>query len=246
MKELVSIKNAVNKALDYVGALSEDDVPVLIEWAIDADKSIGSYYDYEAKIWVLDVVNCQADLPCGVVKVVGLLLGDHGCDCSLLFDSDVFSLLDTSTDVETTTGFLAVDVITAEQVCCRLSSSGIRWQVQDNKIVLAGNYDGNKVTIKVLQYKFDSEGFPMININNVRAIASYLEYRLAARSRWAKDRREKMDVVDVRRLEQRWYDLKIDAAAQSAMPSESEQQEVADMYNNPLSGGGMDIPEIDH
>ena len=43
MKNMVSIMSAVNKALDFTGSESIEDVPVLVDWAIDADKAIGSF-----------------------------------------------------------------------------------------------------------------------------------------------------------------------------------------------------------
>ena len=141
MKNMVSIMSAVNKALDFTGSESIDDVPVLVDWAIDADKAIGSFYDYKEEIHVLDVTNCRAKLPCGTIEVRGLLLGDHGCNCNITFDNAKLVIQDLSTGVETTGGLLAISVVEVGDVTCNISN--IRWWVQNNTIVMDQNFNGN-------------------------------------------------------------------------------------------------------
>jgi hypothetical protein len=86
MNAKVSVIQAVNKVLDYTGTDNVNDIPVLVDWAVEADRAIGSFYDWEKKIYVLDIVGCQAELPNGTVWVRGIILGDAGCDCDSTFD----------------------------------------------------------------------------------------------------------------------------------------------------------------
>jgi len=238
MKNMVSIMNAVNKVLDFTGNESVDDVPVLVEWAIDADKAIGSFYDYKEEIFVLEITNCRAKLPCGTIRVEGLLLGDHGCNCNLAFDNAKLVIQDLSTGVETTGGLLAILVLDSGDVTCNVSN--IRWWVQDNTIILDQNFNGSNVTVKLLMYQLDAEGFPLINEYNAVAVASYLEWRLAKRSLWAKNPREQFNLNMIRDLEARWERMCGDARAQSSYPSKAEKEELANMINNPISGRGID------
>ena len=238
MKNMVSIMSAVNKALDFTGSESIDDVPVLVDWAIDADKAIGSFYDYKEEIHVLDVTNCRAKLPCGTIEVRGLLLGDHGCNCNITFDNAKLVIQDLSTGVETTGGLLAISVVEVGDVTCNISN--IRWWVQNNTIVMDQNFNGNKITVKLLMYQLDGDGYPLINEYNVTAIASYLEWRLAKRSMWSKNPREHFNMNLIRDLEARWERLCGDARAQSSYPSKGEKEELANIFNNPISGRGID------
>jgi len=238
MRNKVSIMAPVNKVLDYMGSESVDDVPVLMDWAIDADKSIGAKYDYKEVIRVLDIVNCRAVLPCGTVEVNGLLLGDHGCDCGLLFDQGQIVIRGLSTDIETTTGFVAIDIVSDVELRC----SATQWYVQDNNVVLDTNYDGNKVTVRLLMYQLDNDGFPLVNENNVEAIAAYLEWRTAARSKWSKDKRDVMPANSITEMENRWERLCADARAQSGMPSPAEKADISDLLSNPISGRSV-MPE---
>tara|TARA_R110000824_G_scaffold232905_1_gene421098 strand:- start:95 stop:808 length:714 start_codon:yes stop_codon:yes gene_type:complete len=229
---------SVNKVLDFIGNESIDDTPVLVDWAIDADKAIGSFYDYKEEIHVLEVSNCRTKLPCGTIEVRGLLLGDHGCNCNLTFDNAKLVIQDLSTGVETTGGLLAIAVVDSGDVTCNISN--IRWWVQNNNVIMDQNFDGNKVTVKLLMYQLDGDGFPLINEYNVKAIASYLEWRLAKRSMWSKNPREQFNMNMLRDLEARWERLCSDARAESSYPSNGERQELADMINNPISGRGID------
>lgn len=238
MKNMVSIMSAVNKVLDFIGSESIDDTPVLVDWAIDADKAIGSFYDYKEEIHVLKISNCRAKLPCGTIEVRGLLLGDNGCDCNLVFDNARLVIQDLSTGVETTGGLLAITVVDSTDVVCNISN--IRWWVQDNNVIMDQNFDGSYVTVKLLMYQLDAEGFPLVNEYNVKAIASYLEWRLAKRSMWSKNPREQFNMNMIKDLEVRWERLCGDARAQSGYPSAGERQELADIINNPISGRGID------
>lgn len=240
MNDKVSIMEAVNKVMDYTGLDNVNEIPVLIDWAIEADRSIGSFYDWEKKIHILDVVGCRADLPPGVVWVRGIVMGDAGCDCEASFDFayDNLDLIDKSTGLETTTGFLTIDLSSSEDIKC----SNVRWEVQDNSIILSSDNDGAKVTVQVLQYQLDTNGFPKVNTNNIRAIATYLEYRLMKRSRWSKNRAEKMDHTDIAETYREWNRLCADARATTSRMSETEESDVVGIMNDPLSGVGMALP----
>lgn len=239
MKSKVPITIAINKLYDYIGSEIVDDTPMLLDWAIDADQAIGSAYDYKTTIRVLTLKGCRAALPKGTVDVKGLLLGDHGCDCGLLFDKAQMIYRDLSTGVETSTGILSIDVITSTDVKCGTTM----WWVQNNSIIMESNYDGNKVTVKLSLYHFDDDGLPLVNENNIRAISAYLEYMLAKRSRWSKNKNERLPSVDVMDMERTWSRLALNARAESSYPSKAEKEDIAWTINNPMSGRGIIIPD---
>ena len=78
----VSVKRVI---LDLVEKTSPDlisDMPLLVKWAIIADRKIGNYYDYVKSGIVLDIVNYKAALPIQAVAVLQLLLGKHDVSVS--------------------------------------------------------------------------------------------------------------------------------------------------------------------
>jgi len=240
MNAKVSLMNAINEVLDMIGSENTNDIPVLKKWAINADRRIGAKLDWKKQIHVLDVEGCIAKLPFGVVWVRGLILGDAGCDCGTNFDFafNNLNLIDKSTSVETTGGFLAITLFSSTDIRC----SSVRWEVQNNNIILDRDSDGQKVTVQVLQYELDADGFPLINENNVEAIAQYLEYRLMKRSRWARDPSERMSGADIQDAFREWHRLCSDARATTSRSSATEQTDVAAMVNDPLSGHGLLVP----
>ncbi len=242
MNAKVSLMNAINLVLDDVGSENTNDIPVLKVWAINADRRIGAKQDWKKQIHVLDAEGCIVELPTGVVWVRGLILGDAGCDCGVSFDFAFNQLnlnfIDKQTGVETTSGFLAIDLESSSEPSC----STVRWEVQNNSIILDNDFDGQKVTVQVLQYELDANGVPLINENNVEAVAQYLEYKLMKRSRWAKGRSDKFSRADINDSLNEWHRLCSDARATTSRPSTSERAEIAQMVNDPLSGHGMLLP----
>ncbi len=202
---------------------------LLTNWAIKAEKKIDSYYDYDKCICVLDVEEgCKVRLPEGAVIVLGMLLGDHGTDCDLVFDR-YFSVRNNA-NLHSINGFAVIDYDGGNYNCL---VDG--YEVQDNCIVFNGKISESKITIQYLGYREDKDGFIMINENNVDAIESYLELRRAKRSKWVSDG-PKFSRGEIQDLQLKWDNECRNARARSAEPTESERQYMSRLYNNPLSG----------
>lgn len=224
---------AVQAAMDNMNIQNTKDVPLYMVWGIEADRKIGSYYSYKKKIKVLDVVDCHSELPCDAVAVLGLLLGDHGCDCGLAFNN-IFSYWAGAGRgfIDTTAGFIVVDPNYS------VNCTGIRWHIQGNNLIYDRNFNGNKVTVQYLAYETDERDFPMINENHVDAVAQYIEYKHAMRTRWwDPEYRIQENVIEKLRFE--WNRKCRHARAEDGDPSVTDMQEITAMINNPLSGIGI-------
>lgn len=233
VNKLVSIKIPVLNALEDMGIDIAKDRPVFTRWASEAEREIGSYYSYRKKIKVLNIDHCVATLPCEAAFVQYAILGDHGCECD-----DLFNRCSTSSTIlgaSTTDTFLIVDAFNSDT---SVSLSGVRWEVQDNKLIFTRNYDLQKVTVQYLGFQEDAEGFPLVMENHIGAIVEYIMYRYAVRSRFTP---VKMDHSDISRLWREWMRLASHARADDAELSDSDRQEIVSMIHDPFMGYGMNI-----
>ena len=236
IKKKVSVSHAIQTALDNMNAQETNDSAIYKVWAIEGDRKIGSFYAYKRKIAVLHVHHCTADLPCEAVAVIGLMLGDHGCDCGLIFNRWYGSWGGGGgrAQVDTNAGFIVIDPYGGGNG----HGSGGRWHIQGNHIIMEGNYHDSKITIEYLAYEEDELGFPLINLNHEDAIAQYIEYKHALRTRWF-DPKYKISEAAIMDMRKEWNRKARHARAEDGDPSVSELHEVTSMINNPLSGIGI-------
>lgn len=232
IKKKVSIKNAIQYAADMMNMDDFRNRPLMTVFAVEADQKIGSYYSYKKSIAVLDIHNCRAELPCGSVAILGMIMGDQGCDCGLYFNN-IYSNYGLNPISVSGSGFIVMDVLTGSCV-----QAQVKYEVQGNCIVFASNFDGLKVTIQYLGYEIDKEGFPLVNENHIDAIAQYIEYKFALRSRY-KPREFRMDEQQINSLKVEWGRKLRDARAEDGAPDTSDQIELTNMINDPISGVGM-------
>jgi len=234
IKRKVSIKTTIQQAMDNMGIEDTRDLPIFQVWAVDADRKIGSFYSYKKKIVVLDVKDCRVKLPCDAVAVLGLLLGDHGCDCGLFF-TKAFSLFGAPFrgSMDSASGFLVIDALSSN-----ISCTSVKWKIQDNCIVFSGNYNGNKVTIQYLGYQTDDEGWPMVNENHIDAISQYIEYKNALRHRW-RPVEYQISENAILQMKREWGRKLRDARADDDEPSLSDKMKISAMINDPMSGIGI-------
>ena len=236
VKRKISIRNAVQSALDNMGGDEVRDTPIFISWAVEADRKIGSYYAYKRKICVLDVTDCTAELPCDAVAVLGVLLGDHGCDCDLNFESIFRFFAFNRINVDATANFVVIDSGAGSNT--GTTCSNIRWEIQNNNLIFSSKIELGKVTIQYLGYEVDECKFPLINENHVDAIAQYIEYKAAMRIRW-KPVEYRINATAIHEMKREWNRKVALARGDDADPSESERAEIKDMINNPMSGVGI-------
>jgi hypothetical protein len=232
--KLVSIKEAILQALEMMGKDDMRALPVLNIWAVQAEDKIGSYYGLEKKIEVIDINGCIGTLSCGTRKVLGLLLGDHGTDCDLLFDR-ICSLNLNSIDYTSLDTGVGITIIGGN----REIKSVARYEHRSNGIIeFPYKPNTNKATVKVLKHHVDADGFIQVQYCHVLAIAAYIKWRISEQSRFGPD---KMTFQDITYFQNEWFVACRDAIAQSAQVSENEQQEISALVNNPLSGNVFHI-----
>lgn len=233
VNRLVNIKVAVLNALQDTGIDVTKDIPTITRWAADAEREIGSFYSLKRKQDVLVVNGCTAEIPCDASTVQGVLLGDYGCECGELF-TRCFGFAQSITAANTDT-FLIIDKPTNDNM---FLLGGIKWSVQQGKIVFSQSYDKKKITIQYLGFAIDQDGFPMIMENHVEAIVHFIMYKYAIRSRFTPI---KMDRADINHFWREWMRLCSHARADDAELTDSERQEIVMMIHDPFSGYGLEV-----
>lgn len=226
----VSIKRAVQQALDNLGIETNELIPKFQVWAVEAENRIGSYTQYERKIFVLDVKGCTVELPCEVVSVMGVLMGDYGCDCGLKF-RNVYTFMSSQARATPTFGFLVID---GGQVSM---NANISWRISDNSIVFNNNYEEGKITIETLSRRVDEKGWPLINENHVYPIAEFIAWM------YMKMTRHKIGGYNYSRTEiqdqfMTWSRMAAHAHAEDGAPGPAQIASIVAAYNDPLSGMG--------
>ena len=226
IKKKVSIKRAVQQALDNLGIDENDLTPVFQVWAADAEDAIGSYTQYKKCNYVLDACNCRVSLPCETKAVIAMMLGDHGTDCDLKF-SQVLTSINTSQQPFN----LAYSFSSLGLTC----NKSISWKIQNNEMVFNENLTDKKITVQLLIQEVNSDGWMLINDNHVRAIATYIEYMYMKRSRHKIGGRN-YSMGEIETVHQEWYRLCANAHATDAKLSPEEEAQLVALWNGPLSG----------
>lgn len=230
IQKKVSVKNAVQQAFDNIGIETNELFPLFKLWSVEAERRIGSFTQYERKIYVLDIVGCRAYLPCEAQAVLGVLLGDYGCDCGLKF-INVYTFQSVNARATPSFGFLVID---GGQVTY---NTNITWRVHDNQIVFNNNYQTGKITVELLVYPIDNDGWIKINENHVYPIASFCEWMYMKRSRHKPGGRN-YSLSEVREQFNEWSRLAAHAHAEDGAPGPGQIAQIAAAVNDPMSGMG--------
>lgn len=230
INKLISIKNAVVDAMDMMGVDHDSHLPMVMQWATLAEKEIGSYYQYVRKWKVLDICGCSAHLPEDAVKVEYAILGDQGCECGDFFYK-IFSNPSLRSGNMADNTFLVVDTDTSNSGLCRIVPYGY----QDNKLIFDAKLNQKNVTIQYLGYETDCDGFMKISENHVEAITSFILYKWLLRKR----KKTGVELQEMQWNYKEWDRLCAHARAMDSELTETEREEIAQMYHNPYSGRGL-------
>ena len=234
INKLISIKTPIVDAMEMCGLENNKDQMVFTRWAYQAEKEIGSRYQFIKKIAVLDIEGCAACLPQDAAYMQRALLGDFGCDCTDLFYR--WCATTSSEGVfESPVGptFLVVDAGSGESFS---SSIPLNCEIQDNKIVLMSSaYSGQKLTVQYLGYKTDCDGFLEVSENHVLAIRNYLCMNYFLRKR----RKSNDDFFSVNLYEREWHREVGNARAQDSVLTEGQRANIVSILHDPYIGIGI-------
>ena len=233
INKLISVQEPIVDAMELCGTENDKDRMVFTRWAYQAEKEIGSRFSYIKKIAVVDIKGCVAHLPSDAAYLQRALLGDYGCDCTDLFYKWC-STLGNQGAFASPAGptFLIVDAGSSN---VSMWQNIVACEIQDNKIVLMNNHDGQKLTIQYVAFKTDCDGFLEISENHVLAIRNYIcmNYYLR-RKRLAGE-----DYFKFKEYKAEYHRECGNARAQDSIPTEGERQVMVNMLHDPYIGIGI-------
>lgn len=238
INKLISIHNPIIDAQSQLGLDHDKDIPEFTQLAVEAEKKIGSYQQYERTHIILDIVGCIACLPIDAVMVELAIMGNQGTDCANLFTRWGGCINGKITNLSNTTNFLTIDIGGSVGETEFINFSYITFYLQNNKMIFDVNRDGEQVTVQYLRYKTDCNGIMEIGQNHVVAIKWYIVYhyllkRMMRRQGTYIDR----DMVQLAKAE--WDKNCAQARAEDGRETYPEHQAMTAMYNDPWSGQGL-------
>lgn len=232
VNKLISIKVPVLNALQDIGADHAKHTPNFIRWAADAERQIGSYYSLSRIIKTLVVDKYRAALPVDAMFVQRVLLGDHSEGVFDLFNTWLLGFTNPVTFSQTET-FLVIDN-PGETTSFTLGN--FPWEIQNNYIVLSGDYDKQKITVQYLGLITDDDGFPKVSENHVEAIVHYIMYKFSMMSQFSS---VKMETGFTMYLAREWGRLKNVAKSLDDQFTESQRNQILSILHDPMSGPGL-------
>lgn len=232
VNKLVSIKNAVYDAMGRVGIDHDKLIPLFTRWATLAEKEIGSMQQYVTKREVLNITHCTACLPEDAIYIELAVMGDHGCDCTDLMNL-AYGYINNSGVVTETPSFLIVDVSNDGVNSGARCTGFINYIIQNNKLVFANDYDGQKITIQYLATVTDCDGFSLIGQNHVLAITEYIIWMYYFR----KTSMNSLEYGKMNMAKAEWERLCLHARATDGQITDNERYEIVHgILHNPYIG----------
>ncbi len=240
INKLVSVNNVIINLLDDLALDHTKYKPMFTNWAIWAEKQIGSFYQYEKKFAVLDICGCHAELPCDAKYLQRAIMGDRGCDCTDLFNMVCGNLLNsvnvTSGSIDSTS-FLVVDLPSSATATSGTFSFGFMgYDIQDNKIIFKQNLDGQKVTIQYLGLKCDCDGIPLVGENHLEALAEYCMYKFRRRNP-----KSGIQLGMIRDHKEAWERLAARSRGDDAEVNDSDYKRIVALLHDPYAGKGLPL-----
>jgi len=232
VNKLISIWNPIQNAKEDL-AIDHDKLdPVFMRWATQAEKEIGSKYQYVTKRAVLKIDHCIACLPNDAQYVQIALLGDFGCDCRDLMENVCGRVGTLGTLGGQFGSFLVIDVGGGNMTS---SMNYVPNSIQNNKIVFNQDFNGQFVTIQYLAIQTDCDGFIEVGENHVLAIEWYIIWKYYFR----KSSLNSLEYGKMNKAEAEWHRECSHARAQDAEITESDRRKIVGMYHNPFCGIGL-------
>lgn len=235
INKLVSIRNPIVDAQDFLGIDHDKDIPFFTRLATLAEKEIGSYYQYERIRKVIDITDCTACLPNDAVYVELGILGDLGEDCDNLFNRACGVGGGEVTNLSGNSAFLVID---SSSIGPTQLVGGISFSIQGNKMIFDRSQNcGKKITIQYLRFKTDCDGFMEVGQNHINAIREYIIWKYISR-KLAKGGNY-IDRGVAQTAEREWHRECAHARALDNELTNSQREEIVRMLHNPWAGRGL-------
>lgn len=237
INKLISIKAPILEAFGDMGIDHTKNYPDFVRWAVRAEREIGSYFSLKKLVKPLKVNRFRAELPCEAMYAQRVLLGDYS-KFPDLFNMECLGVPKPNIIIDPMIStFLVIDnpLMPGGR---ELTPYELKWQVQDNHIVLNQDYHDKIITVQYLGLELDVDGLPRVDENHMEAIIAHIKWKYAGRSRFSP---VKMELGDVAMLRGEWATLCAEARAMDDIVSESDHDDCVRLLHDAFSGFGFEV-----
>lgn len=237
VNKLISVRTPIIDAQELLGIDHDKDIPFMTRLAVQAEKQIDSFYQYERTKALLDIKDCVACLPNDCIYVEVGLMGNHIENCDNLLQQWCGTSLNDVTNVNSNGLFLVVDVSGNQDGT--FSFGQVPFSVQNNKLLFNRSMCGDQITIQYLRYKVDCDGVMEVCENHVEAIKWYIVWHYSLRLMSTNPKANYIGNNLMNLAMSEWNRNCRHARALDAELTPSERAGIVYNYHNPWSGRGM-------
>lgn len=236
IRKKVSIRLALQTASEDTGGGDSRLWPLMMRWAVEAEEAIGSFMQYRREYVTANRTDAHRfELPCHVKAVMGLM-----CGCRPTDEMQVIFRGAHQYYRELVNSNIRMNYFLISDGGDYARSSVPLWEIQDNHIVFLHPTSVDAITVDALVMQTDSEGYPLVNENHIRAIVAYIAYKKATRSRFL-PAEMRFSPGEIRLMEAEYKQLIRNARAEDGEPTSAERAEIVAMLNDPMSGCGAAV-----
>lgn len=236
LSNVVSVNNAIAIAIEDMGGnINPNMIPVMIRWAIDADKEIGARNYYEPKKKAVRAEGAYLSIPCDAVFLKPYIVeGDYekdDCCCEEAAHSCATGS-DTAIIVTSSSEDFSLTHTSAGGVPINVYKRNVGYKVFNKQIRFNCSKHGRVFTIYYIGYKTDCDGYPMVRESNLPAITAYIKYMYAE---WQRFNGDKAFTIGERRSLKDEYGRQVGKCIVAANhTTEDQNQSIRDMFNSPF------------
>lgn len=231
IRKKVSIRLAVQEASEDMGGGDSRMFPVMLRWAIRAEEKIGSFTQYRREYVTAQRVDVHRfELPCHVKAVMGIMCGCRPTDEMQVIFRGAHQYYGGAVNAN-----VGLNHFLISELGSYYRSEVPLWEIQDNHIVFLRPTNVEALTIDALVMQTDADGYPMVNENHIEAIAAYVEYKRAKKSRWLAAE-QRISPGEIVRMKAECGQLILNARAEDNQPTTAERAEIVAMMNDPMTG----------
>lgn len=241
MRRRVSIKNAILEVVESTSETYTKNMPTLMRWAKQSYIRINSYTASDPAVFLTTGEGTMAAIPSDAVMISLIFFGDITETLNPQLSAPMFvDILERFINYQLVGGgFVTRREVYYYSDGISIQSTGIPWQVQNDKLIFEKDVDGQTFTILYLKLPSDEVGYPLIEEEQVQAIGKFIEMKLAERENHHKfiaGKLKQADIIYARNLNNTYHNL-VAKSRPTATPCENAI--VRKLINNPWSGSSV-------
>ena len=244
---MVTTQRAIEMFVENTGIDAFKWKPLLKEWALWADRAIGTpYVNKRYCIKVQFKPQKQKSTGGFFVHIGPQEEHSNSPDVSIaMIPESVNTILDVSLDIFKPELLMANSVVSDGLLVidnARIyNNNNVKWYINDNQLIITNPQKITHAYVLFSAYEMDEDGYPKVSEWAVPCIAAYLELRWAKREKWRSGR--KFSRVDIQQMDMDYQDSIV--IARSNIRKElggSDEDRAKDILNNPLAGRNIGLP----